>query len=361
MIIKVFVVILNIVFFFSGPLIAKAWSEEAGIQTEYEKPGPYEVQSLEFPNLKDGNRKNRGVPLKVHFPSKGKNFPLVIFSHGGGGNWDSYIYQVRHLASYGYVVICPEHVFSSNKRVRYYMSQHGGRMRFREAICRTTRDPEAMLQRPKDLSYAIDQAVLWNNDHRQLAGKINTGRIGIMGHSYGAYTTLVICGAQPIIDYLDPAVKPGKGLAGDFSDSRISFGLAMSPQPPGGTFFNKDSYKTINRPLVAISGSKDTWKTFDDKIMAAKNRWDFWRLLPEGDKHFLWLKNADHFAFADNSKAWVFPSRSRPDVQRISKAMMVLFSDHYLKEKDEAGDKMNKRYADSLCGDVVTEIIWLEK
>ncbi len=344
-----------------GPFLAKTWSEEAKKQPEYEKPGPYKVNSLEFPKLKDANRKNHRVPLKVYFPAEGRNFPLVVFSHGGGGNWDSYVYQVQHLASHGYVVICVEHVYSNNGRVKYYMSWRGGGMRYTEALYRTTHDPKAMLERPKDVSFAIDQAVLWNKDYKELAGKINANKIGVMGHSYGAYTTLAICGAQPILDYLEPMVSPGTGLAGDYSDPRVTFGLAMSPQPPGGTYFGQESYLTINRPLVGISGSKDTWKTFDDKVMLAKNRWQFWELLPNGDKYFLWLENADHFSFADNPKTWLFPSKSRPDVQRISKAMMVLFCDHFLKERKEAKDKMNKEYANSLSGNVVTEIQWHEK
>jgi predicted dienelactone hydrolase len=358
---KFIFVILSMSLIFSCPFLAKTWSKEVENKKEYEKPGPYEFKSLELPNLKDINRDNRRVPLKVHFPAEGKNFPLVVFSHGGGGNWDSYIYQVQHLASHGYVVVCTEHVYSNNKRVKYYMRWRGGRMRYIEAIYRTTRDPKAMLERPKDVSFAIDQAVLWNKDSKELAEKINTNKIGVMGHSYGAYTTLVVCGAQPILDYLEPTVSPGKGLVGDYSDPRVTFGLAMSPQPPGGTYFGKYSYKTINRPLVGISGSNDTWKTFDDKVMPAKNRWQFWKLLPNGNKYFLWLENADHFSFCDNSKAWIFPSKSRPDVQRISKVMMVLFCDYFLKEKEEAKDKMNKEYANSLCGNVVTEVQWCEK
>ncbi|MEA3438496.1 MAG: hypothetical protein U9R43_18680 [Thermodesulfobacteriota bacterium] len=358
---KIILSILCITLIFSMSFLAELSSEEIANQTEYEKTGPCEVKSIGFPNLKDANRKNRRVPLKIHFPAEGKNFPLVVFSHGGGGNWDSYIYQVRHLASHGYVVICTEHVYSNNKRVKYYMSRRGGRMKYKEALCRTTRDPKAMLERPKDVSFAIDKAVFWDKDRKELAGKINTIKIGVMGHSYGAYTTLAICGAQPILDYLEPTVTSGKGLAGNFRDQRITFGLAMSPQPPGSTYFNRDSYKTISCPLVGISGSKDTWKTFDDKLMAAEERWGFWVLLPEGNKYFLWLENADHFSFCDNPKAWIFQSKSCSDVQRISKAMMVLFCDHFLKEKEEAKDKMNEEYANSLCGNVVTKIQWHEK
>ncbi|MBI4846328.1 MAG: hypothetical protein HY810_07660 [Candidatus Omnitrophica bacterium] len=343
------------------PFLNKEWSEKVGNKTEYENSGPYEVKFLEFPGLEDAGRKNRKVPLKVHFPAEGKNFPLVVFSHGGGGNWDSNIYQAQHLASHGYVVICVEDVYSNNKRIKFYMRNGGGRIRYTEALFRTTHDPNAMLERPKDISFAIDQAILWNKDHKELAEKINTEKIGVMGHSYGAYTTLVACGAQPILDYLEPAVIPRKGLAGNFSDPRVTFGLAMSPQPPGGTFFSKDSYRTINRPLVGISGSEDTWKTFDDKVMPAENRWEFWDLLPQGDKYFLWLERADHSSFSDSPKAWILPSKSRLDVQRISKAMMVLFCDHFLKEKKEAKSKMNGGYANSLCGNVVRKIQWHEK
>jgi predicted dienelactone hydrolase len=79
----------------------EAFPQDTKKRIEYEKPGSYKVKFLEFPNLKDVGRKNRRVPLKIHFPAKGKHFPLVVFSHGGGGNWDSYIYQIQHLVSHG--------------------------------------------------------------------------------------------------------------------------------------------------------------------------------------------------------------------------------------------------------------------
>lgn len=113
------------------------------------------------------------------------------------------------------------------------MSRAGGRLKFRAALHKITKDPKAVLERPKDVSFAIDQAVCWNTEHKQMAGMINTDKIGVMGHSFGTYTVLAACGAQPILDYLEPKIHPGKGLAGDLSDSRIIFGFAMSPQSPG--------------------------------------------------------------------------------------------------------------------------------
>lgn len=52
---------------------------------------------------------------------------------------------------------------------------------------------------------------------------------------------------------------------------------------------------------------------------------------------------------------------ARADVQRISKAMMVLFCDYFLKGKKETIDKINKEYVNSLCGKVVTKVEWYEK
>lgn len=355
------VMFISVVLIFSVLFSGAALSFEVGEGYVYDEPGSYTIESLEFPDLKDAARGDRKVPLKVHYPVDAGSFPLVIMSHGGGGTWDGHLYQAQYLASHGYVVICPEHVYSNSSRIKYYKSADGGGMSFWKALHHVTKDPAALLERPKDVSFAIDQGMLLNRENSELLGKIDTGKVAVMGHSYGAYTTLVVCGARPILDHMEPAVAPGRGLAGDLSDPRVTFGLAMSPQSPGTTYFSRKSYRTINRPLVCLTGSKDTQKSASAKIMLAYRRWQVLRLLPRGQKYFLWFKNADHLSFSDNPKAHLFPSKSREDMQRISKTMMVLFCDYFLKENEEALDKMNKKYVDSLCGKVVTNVKWHEK
>jgi len=335
-------------------------------EAHYYQAGPFKVKVLECRNLKDAARDNRSVPIKVHYPEAEGAFPLVVISHGGGGNWDAHLFQAQHLASYGYVVLCPEHVYSNNIRIKYYMSRRGGRMKYVEGLRRTLTDPQVILGRPKDVSFAIDQAILWNKNHAKLKGKINTKKIAVMGHSYGAYTTLVVCGARPILDYLKPVVKPGKGFAKDLSDTRVTLGLAMSPPAPGGTRFNQNSYKMINCPLVCLSGSKDISQLYrqgknQGQMMPATSRLKMFDLLPAGQKYFLWLENADHLAFADSPKAWILPSKSRPDTQRISKAMMVIFCNHFLKQKKGAVKYLNESYVNSIGGNIVTSVQWFQR
>lgn len=329
--------------------------------TAYDQPGAYQVKTLEFPDLQDAKRQGRKVPLKVHFPAAEDRFPLVIISHGGGGNWDANLYQARHLASHGYVVVCVEHVDSNGARLKYYMSRAGGGMRFWAALHKITKDAGAVLERPRDVSFAIDQAILWNANHPELAGKIETDKIAVMGHSFGAYTTLVVCGARPILDYLEPPVGGGKGLAPDLSDQRVTFGLAMSPQSPGTTYFGPESYRSIDRPLVCLTGSGDIQKRFDGWLLGPQSRWEVFRLLPPGRKYFLWLENADHLSFSDSPKAYLLPSRARADAQRLSEAMMVVFCDYFLKGEQRSLAAMNEGYVNSLCGPVVTRVRWLEK
>ncbi len=335
-------------------------SDEPDALPAYDMPGSFSVATVIFYDLVDADRENRRVPIKVHFPSDSGRFPLVVISHGGGGTWDSHLYQARHLASHGYVVACLEHVYSNAERMKYYMNAGGG-MTMWDALRRIMKDPRAVLERPKDVRFAIDQMLRWNAAHEQLEGKIDSGRIAVMGHSFGAYTTLVVCGAQPVLDYLDPVVPPGSGLAGDLSDPRVSFGLAMSPQSPGTVYFGTNSYRTINRPLVCLSGSEDTQWDYKGAPMPPATRWQVLELLPPGEKYFVWLDRADHFSFSDGPGASLFPSASRPDVQRISKALMVLFCDYFLKGKREARAYMNGEYVNTLLGDVVTGVQWKEK
>lgn len=327
----------------------------------YDRRGPHQLSVLDIPDLHDTRRDDRAVPMKAHLPEAGGPYPLVIMSHGGGGNRESGLYQAEHVASHGYVVLSIEHPYSNTKQTKFYMSRAGGNMKPLEALHRTTKDAREVLGRPRDVSFAIDQAMEWNRTHPKLAGRIDIGKIGVMGHSFGAYTTLAVCGAQPILDYLEPAVPPGRGLAGDLGDRRVTFGFAMSPQGPGTTYFGPDSYRTVRCPLVMLTGSKDDQKRYDAAIMPATARREMFTLLPPGQKYFLWLKNVDHFAFADNAKSFLFPSRARRDTTRITRALMAVSADHFLKARPEAAAALNEQYARSLLGRVVSDLEWLEK
>src|SRR5262245_12607680 len=83
--------------------------------------GPLTTRTLEFADLADAARGGRRVLIKVHVPQWTGPFPVVVLSHGAGGNWDSNHAQARHLASHGYVVLALEHPASNSERLRQGM------------------------------------------------------------------------------------------------------------------------------------------------------------------------------------------------------------------------------------------------
>lgn len=289
--------------------------------------GHFAVETLEFPDLIDPTRE-RKVPIKVHLPAVEEEtpLPLVIVSHGGGGNWDANYAQAQHLATHGYVVLALEHIGSNT-----VVMKRGGRLG--QNLKAMTRAADEVLGRPLDVSFAIDQAQEWNQDAGSLAKRIDLDHIGLLGYSYGAYTTLVVAGARPALDWLEPPVSPGKGLGPDLSDGRVDCGVALSPQGPGEPFFIEDSYSSIKIPLLGVSGDRDR-----QQGAKPENRLRGFELWPAGDKYLIWLTNVDHTAFSDSTGSGnrMLPSRAREDVQPLVRAATLLFFDACLKGEQVA-------------------------
>lgn len=193
-----------------------------------------------------------------------------------------------------------------------------------------TRDADELLARPRDVSLAIDQAERWNETESHMEGRLDTGRVGVTDHSYGAYTTLVVAGARPALDWLVPSVPPGEGLDPDLRDTRVDCGVAPSPHGPGEPFFLEASYAAIETPLMGISGSRDRRQG-----TSPANRRRGYELWPPGDKVLVWLEGADHTAFSDSTGSGrrMLPSRAQDDVQPAVRAATLLFFDAQVSAK----------------------------
>jgi len=279
----------------------------------------------------DGRPSGRVVPMRLHAPAGAGPFPLVIVSHGAGGDRDSHHGQAQDLAANGYMVLCVEHV-GSNRAVL----QRGTRLL--KAVEAMTRDANEVLARPADISFAIDQASEWNRSHERLRERLDLGRIGVMGHSFGAYTTMVACGMRPALDWLVPPIAPGKGLAPDLHDARIACGVSLSPQGVGEPFFLPESYASLRKPLLGITGSNDD----QQGGKPATHRKDGFALWPAGAHRFLWLANARHndFTSASGATGMSLPSATRADAQPIVRAATRAFFDLHLKSDATAEQRL---------------------
>lgn len=321
--------------------------------TDLSARGPLTVETLEFPNLVDVNRsgsepaasrpglfprlrrnraqdensfavKERRIPIKVHIPVTGGPYPIIIVSHGAGGNWDTHYAQAQHLASHGYVVLCLEHVGSNTDRLK-------SGIRMMDNLNKMIRDANEVLGRPKDVSFAVDRVMDWNTSHERLRGRLDPKHIGVLGHSFGAYTTMVICGMRPALDWLEPPVAPGKGLGPNLRDARVACGVALSPQGADEPFFISESFATLSAPLLGISGTEDK----QQGGLPPTNRYKAFSLWPErqGQHRFVWLANAHHLDFTDSTgaKQQGLRSANREDVQPLVRAATLLFFNTHLK------------------------------
>ncbi|WP_138472572.1 prolyl oligopeptidase family serine peptidase [Poseidonocella sp. HB161398] len=102
--------------------------------------------------------------------------PLVVISHGEGGQMAAHADTAMALAEDGIIAVVPE---------------HRGDSRFDESA----RPAEWMVSRPTDLREVIDFMTGGWKD----AAEVDGSRIGVYGFSAGGYTALVAAGALPDI------------------------------------------------------------------------------------------------------------------------------------------------------------------
>jgi len=206
------------------------------------QPGPYEVGTL-LQTWRDGSR-NRDIPVKIYFPKTrpGGNqaaFPVIIFSHGLGGSREGYAYLGGHWASCGYVSVHLQHHGSDKDLLKGLRPLKN----LREAVA----VPVNATNRPRDVVFAIDRLTALNaDDSFPLHGQLDLKRLGVAGHSFGAFTTMAVAGARLPVLGDDPR----------YPDPRVKAAIAMStPNSPDND--NNATFDEVRIPVFHMTGTRD--------------------------------------------------------------------------------------------------------
>jgi predicted dienelactone hydrolase len=132
------------------------------------------------------------------------SYPLVAFSHGFGGHRRQSTFLCTHLASHGYVVAACDHTGNTIMDVMQLalMARSGGTIPDTDESLR-----DFIAARPADVVTMLDH--LLADAAPDLRAVIDPERIGMTGHSFGGWTTLMVTARDPRIRAAMPLAPAG--------------------------------------------------------------------------------------------------------------------------------------------------------
>lgn len=254
-------------------------------------PGKYSVGVLTY-EWRDDSR-NRDVPVKIYYPEKAQGLlPVVIFSHGLGGSRDGYEYLGRGWASEGCVSVHVQHKGSDSDVLHS--------LRPIQAMRRAAADPQNATDRPKDISFVIDRLETIDSGAGPLKGRLDMERIGVGGHSFGAYTTLAAAGmvfsmqGRREVSFADPRVKAAIAM------STPAFGSETDYDSTSGTIelpIYDSTYGAIRIPIMHMTGTLD-----ESPITSAPERRVPYDHIEGADQYLIVFTGGDHMIFSGRGR-----------------------------------------------------------
>ena len=278
----------------------------------------------------DKSRK-RVIPVKVYYPANHHSeFPLIIFSHGLGGTRENYSYLGRFWAAKGYVSVHPQHLGSDDSVWRPY--EHNP-IRLMLEMKKATVSPKNILNRPKDISFVIDKMIALALKKSPLQGLIDTNRIGVAGHSFGAYSSMMVAGR--IFTF-------GDGRELFLKDKRVKAVISMSGSAvKGGIKKQLYAYDKITIPVLHMTGSKDFSTVIPD--VTPEDRIQAFDYSVNCERYLLNLNNAGHLAFFDEEFNGSHFSDD-PRHHKLIKTASLSFFDAWLKGNDDRKVWLDKSF-----------------
>lgn len=312
-----------ILLFFAWVAFGGAWADFAPSPA-----GPYAVETALY-TWRDAAR-NRDVPVKVYYPATtDSRCPVIIYSHGLGGTREGYEYLGRCWASHGHVSVHVQHLGSDD----VVWKESYLKMR---AMRKAAMDPANAINRPKDIRFVIDELQKANGSDPILRNRLDLEKIGVGGHSFGAYTTLAVAG--------EVFVGP-RGRRISLADPRIKAAMPMSsPVPKDRTTF-AEAFGQIRIPCFHMTGTKDDSPVGNTKAADRRVPFDFSN---GSDQYLVTFTDGDHMIFSGRGRL----SGGEKDTffQELISAAALAFWDAYLKGDPKAKAWLSDGGFDAMLG-----------
>lgn len=152
-----------------------------------------------------------------------------------------------------------------------------------ERLRESATDARSAAARFGDVRFAIDQ-LEGANTSGALAGRLDTSRIGMSGHSYGALTTLIAVGQ-----------RPAAGAPDRFRDARIDAAIVYGPNAPRNQAPG-EALADVRTPILHLTGTEDR-TPLDIERTPAERQIPF-RTISGADQFLIVFDGGDHMIFS---------------------------------------------------------------
>lgn len=186
-------------------------------------------------------------------------FPVVFFSHGNRGLRFQNTFWCDQLASHGYIVVSADHTGNAGVTM----------LKGKPILYQATERTHSAEDRPKDISFLIDQMTKWNEGgDARFARHVDLQKIAAAGMSFGSYTAIKVADA----------------------DKRIKAVIAMAYAPAEG-------HTNLEVPTLLMLGAQDQTIGEEGNVAIRANYGTH-----RGPVELLELKNGGHYSFSDMFK-----------------------------------------------------------
>ena len=274
-------------------LVALAWMAACASQPKAPAPPPQPVAPAAAELARSGlsvvleadvtltdSSRGRDVPVHVTYPEGAGPFPVIVFSHGAGGSGQTYKSLARFWATHEFVVLAPTHADSLAGKAKDPTLEA-----VRETVNDAALDSKGWENRARDLAFVVAATAAVETRVPALRDKLDAARVGVGGHSYGAFSAQLLAGATVDV--------PKGAKVKSFADPIPKAFLLLSPPGRGQQGLTEKSWASVERPLMVVTG------TLDKGVKGQDPSWrlDPYQLCPAGGKYAVFIEGASHQSF----------------------------------------------------------------
>ena len=317
------------------------------------KPGTF--KSIKKTITVNNPENNRNFEVDIYLPdtstSSDQIYPVIVISHGLASDRSRFESLARHLNSYGFAVAVPQHPGSDYQQFQSLL----------KGEVKDLFEPEQFIDRPQDITALLNHLEKLNPS--DFNNQLDLKNVGVIGHSLGGYTALVLAGATLDFTQLKTICKQS-----DIPLNPSVFLQCRALELPDNNYKLKDSrvkaifvLNPVNSIILGKSGLSEikipvfiTASTGDFLTPALSEQLQAFTWLTTPNKYLMMQNHATHFydITSENTSEFSKLPEFVPPTSKISreyiKALSTAFFNTYLTQNAQYKPYLNAAYLQTI-------------